>query len=1103
MKPRQQRSLPFLCLIGFTILASWGCGASAPQIPAVNVAPATVQLQAHLGTQQFTATVLNDSNTTVVWKVNGQLGGNAQLGTIDANGMYTAPDAVPPNNPVTVSALSVADPSVSATAAVTITPPIGIAVTPADPILNLNQQLQFTANVSNAANTAVNWSINGVAGGNASLGTINASGLYTAPGSYPGVGQITVTATSVADPRIAAATNLTLQPGLIVTVTPAAVTLLLGASQSFTASVTGSTNNAVNWSVNGVAGGDATVGIIDQQGHYTAPASMPPKTQVTVTATSQADPNSSGNAVVTLTVPPGNFSLSPASLTLTLAKATSATEPFTVTTSAGFSATIALTLSGVPTNVTAVFDQNQFTGNGTAHLQLATSSISLATSAAPITITATSTDKAGNKTVQTATILLTITGWAGHVHTVAGGPGGAGFQDGGGVQDELQANVLTNDGNGNLYFTDGHGYALRNFNLGSGQVTTLLGSPYTFDFPNGQGIAEDARTQTFYVADASANAILKYTVGNTQATVLAGGGGAGFADGTGAAALFNAPHGLALSTDRTTLYVADTGNDVVRGVNVATGQVITLAGQAGVAHSTDGAGGAAAFCNPWGLDIDPANTHLYITDNCSDTIRRMTLNGNTVTTIAGTGHAGGNDGPAATAQFTFLKDIKVDPHNNGGSLLYVADGNRIRVLTLGNAPTVYTLAGQPGIGQANGSGAQASFYGPMGITVIPDLVGNNTSSIFVADTENGLLRRIDFANPLTANSAAIASTLVTTVAGQPSHRGGTDGTGTGSGFNNTSIATFDNPAGIATDGNIAYVADASNQVIRRVDLKTTIVTTIAGSGPGSADGPASTASFNFPKGLALVPSQNFLYIADTGNNLIRKLDLAGQVVSTIAGGTTPGYVDGPLAAARFNQPYAIAVSVDGNRLYVADTRNNAIRLVNLQTGLVSTIAGGTNGSADGTGKTAQFSAPDGVALSSDEKTLYVADYNNHTIRSIDLASGQVTTIAGQVNRCGHVDGFGTKATLCSPGLLATDGNTLFWGDTTTGLVRAFNLTTGQVSTMAGAPGVIHMQDGDYTEIPGALAGPVRYNSTTGIAVAPDASFLLFTDSLANTVRIVQ
>lgn len=1103
MKSRLQRSI-FLCGIALIVLLWAGCGASAPTVPAVNVAPAQVQLQAGIGKQQFTATVLNDSNTDVVWKVNGELGGNAQIGTIDAHGIYTAPLSVPSQNPVTISAYSVADPRVSANASATITPPVGITVTPATPTVKLRQSLQFTAVVANASNTAVTWSANGKVGGDSTVGTIDANGLYTAPASYPGVGQITITATSVADPSQSASTTLSLQAGILVTVSPVAISMDLGTSQTFTASISGSTNNAVNWSVNGAAGGNATVGIIDATGKYTAPGSMPPKSTVTITATSQADPTASGSAQVTLTVPPGSFSLSPSSTTLTLAKGTAATQPFTITTSAGFSGSIALAVSGLPTNVGGKFDQPTLTGNGTSTLTLAVSSISLAAQSVPITITATSTDKAGAQTVQTSTILLTITGWSGHVHTVAGEPGGMGFEDGGGTDDELQANAITNDGNGNLYFTDGRGYALRTMNLSGGTVTTLLGSPFTFDFPNGEGLAEDVRTQTFYVADASSNLILSFTVGDTKAKVLAGSGTAGYADGTGAAARFNSPHGLALSADRTTLYVADTGNDVIRSINIATGQVTTLAGQAGVAQSVDGSGGGAAFCHPWGLDADPGNTHLYITDNCSDKIRRLTLNGSTVTTLAGTGSSGSNDGPAAGAQFTYLKDLKVDPHNNGGSLLYVVDNNRIRVLTLGSNSVVYTLAGQPGIGQSDGSGGQASFYGPLGITLAADLVGNNTTSIFVADTQNGLLRRIDFANPLSATSTATANSRVTTLAGQPPHWGDVDGAGTGSSFNNVSVARFDGPAGIVTDGTVAYVADSNNQSVRKIDLKSTDVTTVAGGGRGASDGPASQAGFDFPEGLALVAGQGVLYIADTGNSLIRKLDLNAQVVSTVAGGSSAGYVDGPLAAARFNNPYGIAATADGNKLYVADTGNNAIRLVDLQAGTVSTIAGGGGaGSADGTGKAAQFSAPMGVALSHDETILYVSDFNNHTIRRIDLGSGQVTTIAGQVNRCGHTDGFGTTATLCSPALLASDGNNLYWGDSTTGLVRAMNLSTGQVYTMAGTPAVLHMADGDYTEVPGALAGPVRYNTTMGVAVAPDASFLLFADDTANVVRIVQ
>ncbi len=1099
LSPLRRAQLAAALVLGFGFAGLAGCGSRTPVDPVVSIAPAVISLQADLGQQKFVASVENSPSAAVVWKVNGILGGNAAFGLISPAGVYTAPAVQPVPALVQVTAVSVDNSNSRATAQVTITPPVSISLSPATANLAIRHTQQFTATVGNATNTGVTWSVNGVAGGSATAGTISSAGLYTAPAVYPGLGQITITATSVQDPNQTATAQVILSNGVEISISPTQATLNLGASLGFTATVTNTSNTAVTWSVNGIAGGNAGAGIITAAGVYTAPAALPSPATVTVTATSQADPTASASAAVLLTLPPGAFTLAPVSTTLTLAKATSATLPLTLSVSDGFPSTITLTASTALPNVSVSFSQTQFTASGVAQVTIATASISLAVSAAPITITA-SANVNGASQVATATVLLTITGWRGLVRTVAGGPGGVGFEDGAGVADELAANAIASDGSGTIYFLDGQGYALRSTDLATATVKTLIGSPYTFPFQDGEGLALDNSTHTFYIGDALGNKIRRYVAGATAMTVLAGGSTSGYADGAGAAALFDRPHGIALSPDRTTLYVADTGNDVIRAINIATETVTTLAGQPGVAQSLDGTGGTAAFCQPWGLSMDPSGAALYISDRCSNQIRKLVVATGAVSTIAGSGAAGSADGPALSAQFSYLHNLAVDPHS--GVLLYIADNNRIRALTLTGAPVVFTLAGGNLAGESNGSGSQAAFFAPRDLTVIPDLVGSNTSSIFVADSANGLLRRIDFANPLTATSTLSANVAVSTFAGQPSHRGYVDGAGTGTGYLSASIAKFDAPAGIATDGKTAYVTDGNNGAIRAIDVGTTEISTLAGPGYGYVDGPGSSARFRDPRGLALDAAHGLLYIADTGNNLIRKLDLSTDTVSTVAGSTAAGSADGSLSAARFWQPYGIAVSTDGAKLYVADTGNNAIRLIDLTAGTVTTLAGGTRGANDGAGAAASFNEPLGVALSTDQATLYISDYGNHTIRALNLAGAAVTTIAGAPGVCGAVDGVGGAARLCTPALLATDGHTLFWGEAGVGLVRCLNLATGQVSSLDGARAVLHMADGNYVEIPGDLIGPVRYNQVFGIAAAPDASFLIFTDRTANTIRIV-
>ncbi|HXR97043.1 MAG TPA: hypothetical protein VN709_04285, partial [Terriglobales bacterium] len=964
------------------------------QTIAVTVAPATASV-AIGGSQAFTATVTGTTNPAVTWSVNGTAGGSATLGLIDKSGVYTAPAAIPSPATVTVTATSAADPAKSASAALTITAPVAVAISPTTATLGASQTQQFSAKVTNATNTAVTWSVNGAAGGSAKVGTISTAGLYTAPSVFPGLTQVTVTAASVQDPTATAAAVVTLQAPVAITISPATATVDLGATQGFSATVTGTANQAVTWSVNGAAGGNISVGTIDGNGLYTAPGKLPSPAQVTVTATSTADTTKTASAAVTLQVPPAQFTLTPASVKMTLGKAASGSQAFQLTLSPGFSQPVKFTVGGEPINVTGTTDVTTLSASGTVNLTLSTASVSLSQTGVPVTLTATSTDASGAPIVQTATVLLDVTGWAGHVHTLAGGPGGVGFEDGTGAADEEQPTALITDGGRNVYFADKRGTALRAFGLQNQTVTTLIGGPYNFTVADGEGMAFDPTTQKVYIADALRNRIVSFTLGGFSLTVIAGNDTAGYADGTGAAALFSFPHGLAISPDHTTLYVADTNNEVVRAIKLATGAVTTLAGQHGIFRSVDGTGAAASFCQPTGLGIDSQGANLYLSDACGFVIRRITLPAAQVTTVAGTGALGASDGAALSATFgDALNAITVDPHTPSPAV-YIADGSAIRALTLGTNPQVFTLAGSSAPGQKDGTAAQASFYNPSGLTALADVVGPGTTSLFIGDTDNGLIRRMDINNPLTATSQAAVALSTSTLAGQPSHRGSADGVGTGPAFTGASVAQFSQPDGIVTDGKIAYVSDSLNGAIRKIDLATTNVTTVAGPHQGFADGPAASAAFFQNAGLAWVPSQNVIYIADTGNAAIRKLDLSSSTVTTVAGTNASGFADGSLTAARFNHPFGVLATADGTKLFIADTGNNAIRLIDLTAGTVTTIAGsGGLGSADGVGAAARFAEPNGLAFDATGKKLFISDFENQAIRELDLTTNAVTTVVG-------------------------------------------------------------------------------------------------------------
>ena len=253
-------------------------------------------------------------------------------------------------------------------------------------------------------------------------------------------------------------------------------------------------------------------------------------------------------------------------------------------------------------------------------------------------------------------------------------------------------------------------------------------------------------------------------------------------------------------------------------------------------------------------------------------------------------------------------------------------------------------------------------------------------------------------------------------------------------------ARFSFPCGIvAADAGTLYVADSYNNRIRRVTIGDTAaatqVSTLAGSGtPGyggyADDATGTSAQFNRPADLAL--SGTTLYVADTDNHRIRAIDLASanKTVSTIAGSGTPGHADGAAGTARFNNPVGLAVS--GTTLYVAENGNHRIRAIDLASKTVSTLAGsGTRGHADGSGTAAQFNTPSGLALSGD--TLYVADTDNHRIRAIDIATKTVRTIAGD-GRSGTKNGLGTATRFNNPAGLAVSGDTLYV-TTNEGLIR--------------------------------------------------------------------
>ncbi len=321
-----------------------------------------------------------------------------------------------------------------------------------------------------------------------------------------------------------------------------------------------------------------------------------------------------------------------------------------------------------------------------------------------------------------------------------------------------------------------------------------------------------------------------------------------------------------------------------------------------------------------------------------------------VSTFAGTGAMGKADGTGTSASFANLMGLAIDTAGN----IFVADShnNLVRKITPGGVVT--TIAGNGNIGAADGTGAAASFFNPEYVAV--DKSGN----IYVSDTHNSLIRKITQAG------------VVTTIAGRRFDSGTTT--------KDTSIK-FDNPAGIAVDeyGNV-YVADWGNDRIRKITASGR-VTNFAGCGvPGAKDGVGDAASFYLPWGIA-VNSAGSIFVADSYNNMIRKISPVG-VVTTFAGKKARGANDGKDTAASFFHPAGIAIDAHDN-IYVADAGNNKIRKITAG-GVVTTIAGsGLRGFANGRDTAATFYRPYSV-VADKNGNVFVADYLNNVVRKISF-----------------------------------------------------------------------------------------------------------------------
>jgi cysteine-rich repeat protein len=533
---------------------------------------------------------------------------------------------------------------------------------------------------------------------------------------------------------------------------------------------------------------------------------------------------------------------------------------------------------------------------------------------------------------------------AGTISTFAG-TGVAGFSgdDGAATAAQLtQPNAVAFDADGNLYISDRGNDRVRRVSV-TGIITTVAGDgtngsagddgPATaaqLDFPRALAVANGV----LYIADSSGHRVRRVDSAG-MITTVAGTGVAGFSGDNGAAtsAMLNSPNGLAIDS-KGSIYIADAGNNRIR--KITAGVITTVAGSGDFfTVGIDGAATSARLTQAFGLTTNPTG-ELFVADASGYRVWKTSTNG-TISVVAGDGTAGstGDGSAAASAQLNFPRGTALDAAGN----LYIAErfGHRIRRVDAGTG-VITTIAGTgtPGFSGDAGPAVDAQLFYPEEVEV--DAAGN----VYIADSGNARIRRV-----------AVDGTI-TTVAGSdcasPPCPIGDGGPAT-----SAQISAF----GMVVDaaGRI-WIADAGNHRIRRVAVDGTI-TTVAGDGSEgfSGDGMLATdAQLASPRGLALDANGN-LYIADAGNDRVRRVAAATGTISTVAGRSASGFAgDGGAAVdAVLDLPARVAIDAAGN-VFIGE-ESGRVRRIAAGTGTLTTVVGGIDPLGMGEVATARLAEP--------------------------------------------------------------------------------------------------------------------------------------------------
>ena len=747
------------------------------------------------------------------------------------------------------------------------------------------------------------------------------------------------------------------------------------------------------------------------------------------------------------------------------------------------------------------------------------------------------------------------------------GSGTASFTDGsaGGAMFSGPRGVALDD-RGDVYVADTTNHRIRK--ISGGFVSTLagngtagaldgLGTGATLQFP--AGIAYCARDRALYVTEHTRHRIRRVDL-SWRVSLVAGTGTAGFADGAGTVAQFNRPTGIA--SDGSAVYVTDMDGNRVRKISftgsnpygAAAYTVSTVAGD-GTAAVVDGVGTWARFNRPTGICAD-ADGVLYVADSGGQRIRRIDASG-AVATIAGSGAVGNADGTGATASFTNPYDIVGVRSSGGGLCLIVSDvgSHVLRQLRLqdGGSPAsptswvVQTLAGAAGVtGSANGRGAVARFSRPRQLAADP------SGNVHVADTDNNVVRRLrptsgSFPVGAVSGTASSEPVVLANAEGQYPYAGGDPQPYlscpdlAGGATSDELTWSFAVPQGVtAFEFTVTLSAQTAPYApVQAVNGNNTggkgssrvLVRTLAGSTTGIdgyVDGVGANARFRTIIGMSLDADGN-LFVADGGNNAVRRIEPGGRTSSVAGAIGTAGYADGRGNVAKFRYPTAVAVAPTGlfadlsggvraTYLFVTDLDNDRIRLIrspydgwysalpwepwNPAFYQVATIAGdGTSGYLNGSGNVAQFAAPGAVAVGPGGIVYVLERTGGNRVRTLRWTGGdpmqatnwQVSLLAGATDgSSGYMDGSGTLARFNDPRgiIVGPDGN-VYVADTYNYCIRKVT-PDGAVSTLAGT------NASGYVDGSGTTA---RFYCPWAVAAGPDG-YLYVADRYNYRIRRV-